>query len=288
MSNQSFSLALIQSSAGEDPDKNLQHTVQLIRKAAGNGANVICLQELFHTTYFCATVNQEHFRLAQNIPGPLTDTLCELAKELSVVLLAPVFEKAAPGLYYNSMAVIDADGSLMGTYRKMHIPEDPGFHEKYYFAPGDLGYKVFDTRYCKIGTLICWDQWFPEAARLTALKGAELLVYPTAIGTLHTESEGDKQQFSNAWKTIQRSHAIANSCYVASINRVGTEDASKFWGGSFIAGPFGDILSEGDDREGIVSVNIDLTAIEPHRQIWPFFRDRRVDSYKSITKQMDT
>lgn len=283
-----FRLSLIQMSAGPDPSATVDQTTELIKKAAREDANVICLQELFNTIYFCATVNQDYFRLAEEIPGPLTDRLCALSKELSVVLLAPIFEKAAPGLYFNSMVVINSDGTLMGTYRKMHIPEDPGFHEKFYFAPGDLGYKVFDTEYCKIGTLICWDQWFPEAARITALKGAELLVYPTAIGTLHTESELDKQQFSDAWKTVQRSHAIANGCYVASINRVGAEDASSFWGGSFIAGPFGELLAEGDDLEGIVSAEIDLSAIEPHRQIWPFFRDRRVDSYNSIKKRFDT
>ncbi len=282
-----FQLSLIQTFAGRNKLETLEHTEHLIRKAAMAGANVICLQELFNTDYFCATVDQAHFDLAESIPGPATERLSKLAQEHSIVLLAPMFERATPGVYFNSMVVIDADGALLGTYRKMHIPEDPGFHEKYYFTPGDLGYKVFNTAYGKIGTLICWDQWFPEAARLTALKGADLLVYPTAIGTLHTESEEEKSQFKDAWKTIQRSHAIANGCYVASVNRVGTENASRFWGGSFIAGPFGDILAEGGENEEIITAQIDPSTIEPQRQTWPFFRDRRVDSYKAITKRID-
>lgn len=282
-----FQLSLIQTFAGETKLETVERTESLIRGAATAGANVICLQELFNTSYFCATVDQANFELSESIPGPTTERLSKLAKEYSVVLLVPMFERSAPGIYFNSMAVIDADGELLGTYRKMHIPEDPGFHEKYYFTPGDLGYKVFDTAYGKIGTLICWDQWFPEAARLTALKGADLLVYPTAIGTLHTESEEEKQQFTDAWRTIQRSHAIANGCYVASINRVGTEDQSRFWGGSFIAGPFGEILAEGGESEEIVTAEIDPSAIEPQRQTWPFLRDRRIDSYGSILKRMD-
>jgi len=283
-----FRLALIQHAFEGTTAKTVLKAETLIRKAASEGANVVALQELFNTSYFCSSVDQSNFALARTIPGPVTDLLSSLAKELSVVILAPIFEKDVPGIYYNSMAVIDADGSLLGRYRKMHIPEDPGFHEKYYFTPGDLGYKVFDTAYCKIGTLICWDQWFPEAARLTALKGAELLVYPTAIGTLHAESDEEKQQFTDAWRTIQRSHAIANGCYVASINRVGKEEKSAFWGGSFVAGPFGDILAEGGEEEEIIAADIDLSAIEPQRQVWPFFRDRRVDSYGSIVKRLDT
>ena len=283
-----FNLSLIQTPAGTDKNENVERTIDLIRSAASGGANVICLQELFNTTYFCATVDQANFKLAESIPGPTTEKLASLASELSVVLLVPIFERAAPGIYFNSMVVIDADGSLLGTYRKMHIPEDPGFHEKYYFTPGDLGYKVFDTAYGKIGALICWDQWFPEAARLTALKGADVLVYPTAIGTLHTESDADKKQFTDAWRTIQRSHAIANGCFVASINRVGEEGASRFWGGSFIAGPFGEILAEGGEEEEIITAVIDPSAIEVQRQTWPFFRDRRIDSYGPIKKRLDT
>lgn len=284
--NQNVHLSLIQHSFESTPGHTVRKVISLIRTAASEGAQVICLQELFNTNYFCSSVDQGNFKLAETIPGPTTDKLSKLSAELSVVLLVPIFEKAAAGLYFNSMAVIDADGSLLGKYRKMHIPEDPGFHEKYYFTPGDLGYRVFETAYCKIGTLICWDQWFPEAARLTALKGADLIVYPTAIGTLHEERDAEKEQFTNAWKTIQRSHAIANGCYVASINRVGSEEASRFWGGSFVAGPFGEIITEAGEEEAIVSAEINLSAIEPQRQTWPFFRDRRVDSYQGITKRM--
>lgn len=281
-------LSLIQHSFESTRDATVSKVMNHIRKAANQGAQVICLQELFNTSYFCSSVKQANFSLAESIPGPTTESLSKIAKELSVVLVVPLFEKKAPGVYFNSIAVIDADGDLLGKYRKMHIPEDPGFHEKYYFTPGDLGYRVFETAYCKIGTLICWDQWFPEAARITALKGAELLVYPTAIGTLHTERDAEKEQFKDAWKTIQRSHAIANGCYVASINRVGSEDAATFWGGSFVAGPFGEILSEGDEEDGIVNAEIDLSKIDPQRQTWPFFRDRRVDSYEPILKRIDT
>ena len=281
-------LSLIQHSYKSSTEKTVQAVETHIRAAASEGAQVICLQELFNTNYFCSSVKQENFKLAESIPGSTTDKLSALASELSVVLLVPIFEKEAPGLYFNSLAVIDADGSLLGKYRKMHIPEDPGFHEKYYFTPGDLGYKVFDTAYCKIGTLICWDQWFPEAARLTALKGADLIVYPTAIGTLHEERDAEKEQFTEAWKTIQRSHAIANGCYVASVNRVGSEEAASFWGGSFVAGPFGEILAEGGEEEGIITATIDLNVLEPQRQTWPFFRDRRIDSYKGITNRSDT
>lgn len=280
-------LSLIQHSFQPTPEATVKKVMNHIRTAANQGAQVICLQELFNTNYFCSSVDQNNFALAESIPGPTINKLSKLAGELSVVLLVPIFEKASAGLYFNSLAVIDADGTLLGKYRKMHIPEDPGFHEKYYFTPGDLGYRVFDTAYCKIGTLICWDQWFPEAARLTALKGAELIVYPTAIGTLHTERDAEKEQFTDAWKTIQRSHAIANGCYVASVNRVGSEDTAHFWGGSFVAGPFGEILSEGGEDEGVISAEIDLSALEPQRQTWPFFRDRRIDSYNGITKWME-
>lgn len=285
--SQIIHLSLIQHSFESTPEATIEKVMAHIRKAASHGAQVICLQELFNTNYFCSSLDQTNFALAESIPGPTTDRLNKLAGKLSVVLLVPIFEKAAAGVYFNSMAVIDADGTLMGKYRKMHIPEDPGFHEKYYFTPGDLGYRVFDTAYCKIGTLICWDQWFPEAARLTTLKGAELIVYPTAIGTLHTESDAEKEQFTDAWKTIQRSHAIANGCYVASVNRVGKEEATFFWGGSFVAGPFGELLSEGGEEEGIIYADIDLSALEAQRQTWPFFRDRRVDSYDGITKRTE-
>jgi len=280
-------LALIQHAYESDRDQTVQKVSKHIRSAAADGAQIICLQELFSTHYFCSSIEQSNFSLAEPIPGPTTDIMSRLASELSVVLLVPIFEKESVGLYYNSMAVIDADGVLLGKYRKMHIPEDPGFHEKFYFTPGDLGYKVFKTAFCNIGTLICWDQWFPEAARLTALKGADLIVYPTAIGTLHEERDADKKEFKDAWKTIQRSHAIANGCYVASVNRVGTEEAASFWGGSFVAGPFGKLLAEGGEEEDVIHARLDLSLLEPQRQTWPFFRDRRVDSYGSIQKRSD-
>lgn len=280
-----INICLIQMSAHSSPEKNEEKIVSLIGQAAEGGGQIICLQELCNTLYFCREMNAEYFKLARSIPGTFTDRLCELAKIHDCVILAPVFEKEAPGIYYNSMAVIDAGGTLMGTYRKMHIPDDPGFYEKYYFTPGDSGYMVFDTKYAKIGALICWDQWFPEAARITAMKGAELLVYPTAIATLADETTEDKQEFYDAWKTVQRSHAIANGCFVASINRTGNESGSEFWGGSFIAGPFGQILAEGGDNEEIITAEIDLSKIEKQRQVWPFFRDRRIESYEPILKR---
>lgn len=280
-------IALIQTKASESAEENLHKTLPFIKEAASAGAQIVCLQELFNTPYFCREMKQEFFKLAQSVPGPVTDTLCELAKEHEIVILAPFFEKKAPGIFYNSMVVIDADGSLMGTYRKMHIPDDPGFYEKYYFTPGDCGYMVFETRYGKIGTLICWDQWFPEAARLTALKGAELIVYPTAIAALDEESDDEMNEFHDAWRTIQRSHAIANGCFVASINRVGKEGGSRFWGGSFVAGPFGQILAEADDNETVLICDVDFSEIENQRQTWPFFRDRRIDSYSNILKRFE-
>ena len=281
----SIKISLIQTSAKEGTEANETKIYKLIKQAAEQGGQIICLQELSNTLYFCREMDARFFDLAQTIPGPFTNQLCNLAKKLNVVILAPLFEKEAPGIYYNSMAVIDADGSLLGTYRKMHIPDDPGFYEKFYFTPGDEGYKVFETRYGKIGTLICWDQWFPEAARITAMKGADLLVYPTAIATLPDEDEDEKKEFHDAWKSIQRSHAIANGCFVASINRTGNENGSKFWGGSFVAGPFGQILAEAGSGEEIITAEIDLTKIEKQRQIWPFFRDRRIESYKPILKR---
>lgn len=278
-------ISLIQTSSEISVKKTVQKTIQLIKKSALDGANIVCLQELFTTSYFCNKVDQDNFKYAEPLPGPTTHKLSEIAKEHGIVILAPIFEKEAPGIYYNSMAVINSDGKLLGTYRKMHIPEDPGFHEKYYFTPGDLGYKVFNTEFGRIGTLICWDQWFPEAARLTAMKGADILIYPTAIATLASESKEEGEQFHNAWRAIQQSHAIANGCFVASINRVGVEEGATFWGGSFISGPFGEILAEGGDQEEIVTAEVDFGTIEKQRQTWPFFRDRRIDSYSPITKR---
>jgi len=275
----------IQNSCSSNIDENIDKAELLIRKAAADGADVVALQELFHTTYFCREIDQKYFNWAEPIPGPITERFSSLAAELKIVLLLPMFEKKAPGVYFNTMVVIENDGSILGIYRKMHIPDDPGFYEKYYFAPGDLGFRVFDTSAGKIGTLICWDQWFPEAARLAALDGAEILVYPTAIGTLPEESDVDKKDFMDAWLTIQRSHAIANGCFVAGINRVGVESGTKFWGNSFIAGPFGQILAQAGESEEILNVDLDLKSIEKQRQTWPFFRDRRIDSYQDIIKR---
>ncbi len=278
-------LSVIQNSCSENPSENIDKAELLVRKAAGQGCDVIALQELFHTTYFCREIDQKYFEWSEPIPGKITNRFRKLAEELSVVLLLPMFEKKAPGVYFNTMVVIEKDGSILGTYRKMHIPDDPGFYEKYYFSPGDKGYRVFNTSAGKIGTLICWDQWFPEAARLAALDGAEILVYPTAIGTLPEESDTDKQEFMEAWLTIQRGHAIANGCFVTGINRVGVESGTKFWGHSFVAGPFGQILAQAGEDEEILTIDVDLSSIEKQRQTWPFFRDRRIDSYKDILKR---
>jgi N-carbamoylputrescine amidase len=277
--------AAIQYSCSERVSENADKAESLVRKAASRGAEVVALQELFNTTYFCREIDQRFFSWAETIPGPTTDRFCKLARELGVIILLPMFEKKAPGVYFNTMAVIEKDGSIPGIYRKMHIPDDPGFYEKYYFTPGDQGFKVFDTSAGKIGTLICWDQWFPEAARLTAMAGADILVYPTAIATLPEESDTDKKEFMDAWITIQRSHAIANGCFVAGVNRTGVEGGSKFWGNSFICGPFGQVLASAGEEEGIIHADLDLAAIENHRQVWPFFRDRRVDEFGDLVKR---
>jgi N-carbamoylputrescine amidase len=275
-------IALIQLANAADPRENLSRTLSAIRTAADQGARIVLLQELFNTQYFCRTVDAAHFALAESAEGPMVAAVSELARERGVVIVVPFFERRAPGLYHNTAAVIDADGTVLGLYRKMHIPEDPGFHEKYYFTPGDLGYRVFDTAFGKIGVLICWDQWYPEAARLTALQGAELLVYPTAIGTLSTESDADRDAYHDAWETIQRSHAVANGVFVASINRVGTEGGTTFWGRSFVAGPFGERLALAGMAEQILYADADFSAIDPQRRTWPFLRDRRIDSYEGI------
>lgn len=281
--------ALLQLSCSEDLQENWNKTVSSIREAAHKGAQVICLQELFQSVYFCYEERQAFFELAEAIPGKTTDQLSELAKELKVVIIASMFEKRAAGLYHNTTAVIDADGSYLGKYRKMHIPDDPGYYEKYYFTPGDLGYQVFDTQYAKIGVLICWDQWYPEAARLTALKGAEVLVYPTAIGWDLEEKNGEinREQYQ-AWQTIQRSHAVANGIPVVSVNRVGVENGQQFWGGSFVANAFGRVIFQGSHhQEEITVVPIDVDSAEYYRRTWPFFRDRRIDSYGAITKRFE-
>jgi len=282
---QKTKISLLQYSCSESKTENIQKAESLVEQAVSEGAELIALQELFQTTYFCREIDQRFFEWAESVPGPSTDHFSKLAKMLNVVILLPLFERKAAGVYFNTLVVIERDGTIPGIYRKMHIPDDPGFYEKYYFAPGDLGFKVFDTSAGKIGTLICWDQWFPEAARITALKGADLLVYPTAIGTLPEESDTEKAQFLDAWKTIQRSHAIANGCYVAGINRTGEEGGTKFWGNSFLCGPFGEMILETGEEEGFYTAEIDFSTIDKYRQTWPYFRDRRIDAYTDILKR---
>lgn len=268
-----------------DAKQNLQMAIDSIREAASKGAQIICLPELFLSTYFCQTEDPQHFSLAESIPGPTSNSLVILAKELEIVLIVPLFEKRTEGIYHNSAIIIDADGSLVGTYRKMHIPDDPCFYEKYYFTPGDNGFKSFFTRYGKIGVLICWDQWFPEAARLTALSGAQFLFYPTAIGYQECDREESPQQIA-AWETIQKSHAISNGLFLASVNRCGKEDDLTFWGRSFICNPFGKVLQQAGENEAqILIVECSLPEIETTRQSWPFLRDRRIDAYQHLNKR---
>lgn len=277
---------LIQMSCADDKQFNIDKTIKLIEEAVAKGAQIICLQELFASQYFCNVEDHDNFYLAETIPGPSTEILKELASQLQVVIIASLFEKRAHGLYHNTTAVIDADGSLTGIYRKMHIPDDPGYYEKFYFTPGDLGYKVFETRYAKIGVLICWDQWFPEAARITALMGAEILFYPTAIGwALHQREEVNQEQF-NAWQTIQKAHAVANGVYVVSVNRTGIEHDMKFWGGSFVSNPFGTVIYQAPhDSEEVHVEELDLRKVNSYRIHWPYLRDRRIDSYQPILKR---
>lgn len=259
-----------------------------IRTAAEQGAQIICLQELFTSLYFCDVEEYANFSLAEPVPGPSTATLAAVAQELNVVVVASLFEKRTNGIYHNTTAVLDADGSYLGKYRKMHIPDDPSYYEKFYFTPGDLGYKVFTTQYATIGILICWDQWYPEAARITALMGAEVLFYPTAIGWATSQDEATNQEQFQAWQTIQRSHAVANGIHVVSVNRVGFEQngAMKFWGGSFVANPFGRVLYQAPHDREVVQVEVlDLAQTDRYRTHWPFLRDRRIDSYQPITKR---
>lgn len=278
-------IGLIQMACTKDVRVNVKKAVSLIRKASAKGARIVCLQELFNTLYFCNVEDSKNFDFAEPIPGPTIKALSEAARSTKTVVIAPIFEKETSGVYYNSLAVIDADGKVLGKYRKMHIPDDPGFYEKFYFVPGDLGFKVFDTKYGKIGALICWDQWFPEAARLTALMGAQILFYPTAIGWKPGKTEETKS-YHLAWETIQRSHAIANGIYVAAVNRVGQENGLKFWGSSFVADPFGTIQAKaGNSREEVMIVDCDLKAVEQTRREWPFLRDRRIDAYSPITSR---
>ncbi|MEI7471102.1 MAG: carbon-nitrogen hydrolase [Chitinophagaceae bacterium] len=280
--------ALVQMTCVADKQQNLNKAIEKIKEAAAAGAQIVCLQELFTSLYFCDTEEYEYFKLAESIPGPSTDAMSDLAKSLGVVIIASLFEKRAEGLYHNTTAVIDADGSYLGKYRKMHIPDDPAYYEKFYFTPGDLGYKIFKTKFAQIGILICWDQWYPEAARITALMGAEILFYPTAIGWATSQDAATNTEQYNAWQTIQRSHAVANGIHVVSVNRVGFEQngAMQFWGGSFVSNPFGTILYQAShEQEEIKVLELDLSATDRYRTHWPFLRDRRIDSYEPITKR---
>lgn len=280
-------IGTVQTTCSADIHENRAKAVEKIREAAAQGAQIVCLQELFTSLYFCDVEDHDNFKLGESIPGPTTDILQPLAKELGVVIIASLFEKRAQGLYHNTTAVIDADGTYLGKYRKMHIPDDPGYYEKFYFTPGDLGYKIFETRFARIGVLICWDQWYPEAARITSLMGAEILFYPTAIGwDLDEKDPVINREQHDAWETIQRSHAVANGLYVVSVNRVGTEANQQFWGGSFVANPHGRLLYKAShDREEVHVQEIDLDKTEYYRTTWPYLRDRRIDSYTPITKR---
>jgi N-carbamoylputrescine amidase len=279
-------IGLVQMSCGEDPAANLTRAVAAIEAAAKKGARIVCLQELFRSRYFCQSEDSRHFKLAEAIPGPSTETLSELAREKEIVIVASLFERRSAGIYHNTAVVIDADGALAGRYRKMHIPDDPLYFEKFYFAPGDLGFPSFQTRYAKIAVLICWDQWFPEGARAAALAGAQIVFYPTAIGWIPGEPRAAAQNQRDAWELIQRAHAVANGVFVASVNRVGREGKIKFWGHSFVAGPLGEVLARaGGAREELLIARCDLAKIEQTRQSWPFLRDRRIDAYDALRRR---
>ena len=297
-SSSTVRVALTQMACSDDGQSNLSLQLDLLKQAAAGGAQIACTQELFRSQYFCQVEDHRFFKLAEKIPGPSTDAICEIAKQHQMVVIASLFEKRADGLYHNTAAVIDADGSLLGVYRKMHIPDDPLYYEKFYFTPGDTGFKTWNTRYAKIGVLICWDQWFPEGARLTALQGAQMLFYPTAIGW----HPGEKEQYGKAqhesWELIQRSHAVANGCYVCAPNRVGTEyilgpdgqpvspDGIEFWGQSFIASPDGQVVAKAAvDQQQVLFADCDLANVEFSRTHWPFLRDRRIDAYGNLTRR---
>jgi len=278
-------VAAIQLNCSADVEDNISRTVDQIRQAAAHGARIICLQELFYSLYFCQAEDHRHFQLAEPIDGPTTQRLCSLAAELKVVIVAGLFERRAAGLYHNSAVVIDTDGSVAGMYRKMHIPDDPFYYEKFYFTPGDLGFRAIRTSLGKIGVCICWDQWFPEAARLTALQGAEILVYPTAIGWLAEDKPVYGESQRNAWQTMMRSHAIANGVFVVAPNRCGVEDHIEFWGSSFVCDPYGNFIAmAGATPETLIS-EIDLNLMDVARTHWPFLRDRRIDAYQDITRR---
>ncbi len=287
-----FTIGLLQMSLSKNPDENLKKAVDWVGKAAKKGAKVICLPELFKTQYFCQKEDIENFNLAEKIPGPSTEALGKAARKYKVVIVSSLFEKRARGVYHNTVAMINTKGDVSGLYRKMHIPDDPAYYEKFYFTPGDLGYKSFKTEFGNVGTLVCWDQWYPEGARITALKGASVIFYPTAIGWHPYEKEEHGKPQFDSWQTIQRGHAIANGIYVAAVNRVGLEKAEKnsagieFWGSSFVADPQGIIIAEASaDKEEIILAEVDNERIEYIRRNWPFLRDRRIDSYLGIDKR---
>jgi N-carbamoylputrescine amidase len=291
MQPDSVTLGLVQMQCGADGEANLAKAIRLIRQAAGQGAQVVCLPELFRSPYFCQREDPSLFNLAEPIPGPTTETLAGVARATGTVVLASLFERRAAGVYHNTAAILDADGSLLGIYRKMHIPDDPLYYEKYYFTPGDLGFRVFDTRFGRLGVLVCWDQWYPEAARLTALRGAQVLLYPTAIGWHPREKAEFGQGQQQAWELIQRSHALANGVYAAAVNRVGHEGPAEggleFWGASFVSDPFGSVLRRGSHQdEEVLVVSCDLRKLEEIRRHWPFLRDRRIDAYEGITRRL--
>ncbi len=286
----SFTLGLLQMRCEADPSVNLERAVTAIHRAARNGAEIICLQELFQSPYFCQQHDPALFELAEPIPGLSSERLAEAARETETVVVASLFERRAPGVYHNTAVVFDADGSLCGLYRKMHIPDDPLYYEKYYFTPGDSGFRAFATRFGRVGVLVCWDQWFPEAARLTALQGAEVLLYPTAIGWHPAEKEEHGASQLEAWELMQRSHAIANGVFVAAVNRVGHEGPAEggleFWGSSFVCDPFGVILGQtSEDREEVLVVTCERARLEEVRRNWPFWRDRRIDAYGDLTRR---
>ncbi|MBM4266968.1 MAG: carbon-nitrogen hydrolase [Deltaproteobacteria bacterium] len=280
-------IALVQMRCHEEPERNLETALARIAEAAEEKARIVCLPELFRSRYFCQSEDHAHFDLAEPVPGPTTDAIAEAARKHGIAIVTPLFERRAAGIYHNTACVVESDGSLAGMYRKMHIPDDPLYYEKFYFTPGDLGFRAFPTSAGNVGVLICWDQWFPEAARLTALQGAEILFYPTAIGWHDAEKEQYGRGQYEAWQLAQRAHAVANGIFVAAPNRVGREGTVEFWGGSFVAGPFGEIVaSASHDREEILVVDCDLGRVEEVRRHWPFLRDRRIDAYQGITRQL--
>jgi N-carbamoylputrescine amidase len=285
-----FKIGLVQTKCSTDPEANLQRAIAGIREAASNGAEIVCLQELFRSQYFCREENAELFNLAETIPGPSTEAIGSVAKSLGVSVVASLFEKRAHGLYHNTAAIIDADGGLLGIYRKMHIPDDPLFYEKFYFTPGDLGFLNFETRFSRIGVLVCWDQWYPEGARLTALQGANVLFYPTAIGWHPSEKAQYGEAQLDAWRTVQRAHAISNGIYVAAVNRTGyegtPESGLEFWGNSFVSDPFGRVIAQAPtSEEHVLVTECDPKRMDEVRRNWPFFRDRRIDAYAPITSR---